>query len=182
MWFCSRKRKSRSRRRLRARGAGAARAHVGRGNRRWFPAARTSGRPPRSNMDTPPLSGSDSESEDSLVTDREVGVSRARGAGRGGRSPLPGADCRLCPAVAGCVFPRPPEARPQRRARGAEEGCERRGELGRRVGGSWDTGCSPGAVGFVGPRPRPREDSACALPGGPVPLPRPSCSLGVCIS
>lgn len=33
-------------------------------------------------MDTPPLSGSDSDSDDSLVTDREVGVIRARGAAR----------------------------------------------------------------------------------------------------
>lgn len=55
------------------------------------------------------------------------------GAGQGPHSP--GADCRLCPAVAGCVFPRTPEARPQCRARGAEEGCERRGELRRLAGG-----------------------------------------------
>ena len=34
-------------------------------------------------MDTPPLSGSDSDSDDSLVTDKEVGVIRARGAARG---------------------------------------------------------------------------------------------------
>lgn len=46
----------------------------------------------------------------------------------------------MCPAVAGCVFPRASEARPQCRARGAEEGRERRGERGHRVGGTrtWD--------------------------------------------
>lgn len=37
----------------------------------------------RGEMDTPPLSGSDSDSDDSLVTDREVGIIRARGAARG---------------------------------------------------------------------------------------------------
>lgn len=37
----------------------------------------------RCEMDTPPLSGSDSDSDDSLVTDREVGVSRAGGLGAG---------------------------------------------------------------------------------------------------
>ena len=37
----------------------------------------------RGEMDTPPLSGSDSDSDDSLVTDREVGIIRARAAARG---------------------------------------------------------------------------------------------------
>lgn len=52
-------------------------------------------------------------------------------------SSLPGTDRRSCPVVAGGVFPRASEARPQRGARGAEEGRERRGELGRPVGGCW---------------------------------------------
>lgn len=95
-------------------GAGAVLVHVeprregrglkagGGGGRRPLPAARAwSGPGPRAGvgracceMDTPLPSGSDSDSEESLVTDREVSASRARVAGQVGRgtSSLPCTD------------------------------------------------------------------------------------------
>lgn len=112
VWICGRKRKSRWESSAEApgsrrwwgsgpRGAAACEQGAGAGGsseRRPFPASRASGhRAPstradvhvRCDMDTPPLSGSDSDSDDSLVTDREVGVGRARGAGRGRGSSFP---------------------------------------------------------------------------------------------
>lgn len=50
-------------------------------------------------MDAPLPSGSDSDSEDSLVTDREVGVGRARAAGRGARPRSPGTDAHRAPQL-----------------------------------------------------------------------------------
>lgn len=87
------------------------------------------------------------------------------GAGAGPHSP--GADCRLCPAVAGCVFPRTPEARPQCRARGAEEGCERRGELGRLVGGPGTRDAHQTLLCLSDWVLVPGK-TACALPGGSI--------------
>lgn len=158
MWVYGRKRKSEQEIQLLqwVGGAGVVCVHVelvgeGRGlkaggssERRPFPAARASAYSAssvsvgcvRCEMDNALLSGSDSDSEDSFVTDKEVGVSRAGGAGRGRRPYSPGTDSRSCPAVAGCVFPRAPEARPQCRVRGSEKSRERRGELGRQVGGT----------------------------------------------
>lgn len=104
-----------------------------RGERRPFPAARVSaystfsGRcwTARCEMDTPPLSGSDSDSDDSLVTDREVGRCQPSWRARCGRRPYsPITYRRSGPAVAGCVFSRAPEAGPKCRARGAEESRE----------------------------------------------------------
>lgn len=72
-------------------------------------------------MDTPPLS--DSESEESLVSDQEVGGSGARGQDVERELELFGTDAPGS-VVAGCFFPRTPEARPQCCAREAEEGGE----------------------------------------------------------